>query len=60
MIGIRLTITARCIRRPFTKEFSRDIEPMKGGTRCLYLQTIKNIRQYKGLVGKNYLDQANH
>ncbi len=41
----------------FGKEFSRDIEVMDGGYEdAFYLQTIKNIRQFKGLTGKNYLN----
>ncbi|MBX2920647.1 MAG: hypothetical protein KF746_00545 [Chitinophagaceae bacterium] len=32
------------------KEYSRDIEPMRGGYEdAFYIQLIKNIRQYKGL-----------
>lgn len=33
-----------------SKEFSRDIEPMKGGYQdAFYIQLIKNIRKYKGV-----------
>lgn len=37
-----------------SKEYSRDIEPMKGGYEdAFYLQLISNVRRYKGLnVGK--------
>ena len=43
----------------FTKEFSRDIEPMKDGYEdAFYLQTISNLRNYKSYEGKNYLDQG--
>lgn len=34
----------------YTQEYSRDIEPMKGGhTDLYYYQTVSNIRRYKGV-----------
>ena len=39
----------------FNEEYSRDIEPMKGGYGDnFYLQTLKNIRAYKYEEDKNY------
>lgn len=41
------------------KEFSRDIEPMKGGYQdAFYFQLIKNIRDYKGIPGQGLLPVA--
>ncbi|MCH5719019.1 hypothetical protein [Niabella hibiscisoli] len=35
-------------------EFSRDIEPMRGGYGdAFYIQLIKNVRAYKGIAGKH-------
>ena len=42
----------------FNKEFSRDIEPMKGGYGDnYYLQLIQNIRKYKGVEGEAFTAQ---
>lgn len=42
------------------KEYSRDIEPMKGGYEdAFYVQMIKNIRRYKGLPVSNNAKPAN-
>lgn len=59
-IGYKIDVSGQIVFvDAFTKEFSRDIEPMKGGHEdAFYLQTIKNIRQYKGETGKNYLPAA--
>jgi hypothetical protein len=36
------------------REFSRDIEPMRGGYEdAFYIQLIKNVRKYKGLADDN-------
>lgn len=58
--GLKLNVNGSIVFvDEFGKEFSRDVEPMKDGYEdAFYLQMIKNIRQYKGLTGKNYLDQG--
>ena len=39
-----------CFRDEFNEEYSRDIEPIKGGYRdAYYMQLISFIRQYKGM-----------
>ena len=41
------------------KEFSRDIEPMKGGYEdAFYIQMIQNIRKYKGINGPKIVSQS--
>lgn len=38
----------------FTQEYSRDIEPMKGGHQDnYYVQFVRNIKRYKGIEGGN-------
>ncbi|MCQ2142734.1 MAG: hypothetical protein MJY56_01560 [Bacteroidales bacterium] len=42
-----------------SKEYSRDIEPMRGGYEdAFYLQLISNIRRYKGVTGTDVRRQA--
>lgn len=39
-----------CFRDEFNEEYSRDIEPMKGGYRdAYYLQTVAFVRRFKGM-----------
>ena len=39
-----------CFRDEFNEEYSRDIEPMKGGYRdAYYLQTVSFVRRFKGM-----------
>ena len=42
----------------FNEEYSRDIEPMRGGYGdSFYMQTIQNVRRFKYLEPKHYLQQ---